>query len=155
MSENLQQRWRRRMLRYTLRFFALESPSAERLLFGTAMHESAGLQYLHQINGPALGVYQMEPATLADLWENFLAYHEDWAEILVRVTPPASAPEDPLCLLDMTYATMAARFQYMRFPEPLPNVDDLEGLARYWKQYWTHLGKGTEQQFIDAVKRYE
>lgn len=156
MSESLQQQWRRTMLRYTLRFFALWCPSSERLLFGTGMLESGGLQYLRQIRGPALGVFQMEPATLADLWKNYLAYHEEKADLLERAAPVSCRVEDPICLLDMWYATVAARLQYLRFPEPLPAESDLPGLARYWKTYWnTAAGKGTEQQFMDAVLQYE
>lgn len=39
------------------------SESAVNLLLMTAAHESRGGTYLKQINGPALGVYQMDQLT--------------------------------------------------------------------------------------------
>ena len=65
---------RREVLRPTLRYLELWSPAAENLVIGTAAHESGGCRYLTQIGGPALGLYQIEPATHDDLWTNFLAY---------------------------------------------------------------------------------
>jgi hypothetical protein len=49
--------------------------AAEELLLGTALQES-GLIYRRQLNnGPALGLFQMEPATHDDIWADFLTYH--------------------------------------------------------------------------------
>ncbi len=47
------------------------SLESEMLLMGTAAHESL-LIYTHQIGGPALGYFQMEPATHDDCWTNYL-----------------------------------------------------------------------------------
>ncbi|WP_328286209.1 hypothetical protein [Kozakia baliensis] len=58
----------------TLAALGLGSPSAVNLVTGTALAESRGA-YLRQINGgPALGFWQMEPATHDDCWENFLNF---------------------------------------------------------------------------------
>ena len=49
----------------------LWSPSAEELVLGTAIVES-GLTYLKQHgDGPALGLWQVEPPTHEDLYTNF------------------------------------------------------------------------------------
>lgn len=47
------------------------------LLMMTAAHESNGCSYIKQINGPALGVYQMEPSTEADIWDNYLEFNTE------------------------------------------------------------------------------
>src|SRR5690242_4274185 len=48
------------------------SPFAEALLLATAAHESH-FEYLAQEQGPARGIYQMEPRTVADLYDNYIA----------------------------------------------------------------------------------
>ena len=61
--------------------------AAERLLMGTAAQESQ-FRYLRQIGGgPALGLWQMEPATFADLWRRFEARF-DLREWTVYGAPP-------------------------------------------------------------------
>ena len=51
------------VIRPALRALDLWSPAAEDLVLGTAAQES-GLAYLRQIGGgPALGLWQIEPAT--------------------------------------------------------------------------------------------
>ena len=55
----------------------LWSGAAENLLVGTSLVES-GLFYVRQLRGgPALGFFQMEPATHDDIWRNYLAYRGD------------------------------------------------------------------------------
>ena len=45
------------------------SPAARALLLGTAAQESAMGRYIRQLRGgPALGIFQMEPATHDDIW---------------------------------------------------------------------------------------
>ena len=56
---------------------------AETLLLGTAKAES-GLIYLKQLKGPALGLYQNEPKTHKDTWDNYLKYKPELAKL---VTP--------------------------------------------------------------------
>ena len=46
------------------------SQDAVTLLTGTAAKESIVGKYVKQINGPALGIYQIEPNTHQDLWHN-------------------------------------------------------------------------------------
>jgi len=160
----VQAKFRTAIISPALRWMGAHSPAAERLLYGTAMHESAGLLYARQIEGPARGAYQMEPATLADLWANWLFYRPAQAQWL-RAAGPAVVlgaegkgidPAAAINLFSPLYATVAARLHYMRDPEPLPDAEDLESLARYYKRVWnTHLGKASEQDFVDAVQRYE
>ena len=59
-------------VRPALEMIELWSQVAEDLVMGTAAQEShfSYLEQLHQ--GPALGMWQMEPATFRDIWINFL-----------------------------------------------------------------------------------
>ena len=65
------------IIRPTLQKINLWSEAAENLLLGTAAQESLLGTYLKQNgNGPALGIYQMEPNTHKDIWIHYLNYHE-------------------------------------------------------------------------------
>lgn len=54
------------IIKPSLTHIGLWSPAAEQLVLATAMAES-NLRYLQQINGPALGLYQIEPITHRDM----------------------------------------------------------------------------------------
>ena len=62
------------VIRPALEKLSLWSLSAEELVLGTAIVES-GLTYLKQHgDGPALGLWQVEPATHDELYTNFLNF---------------------------------------------------------------------------------
>lgn len=150
------------------------SEAAVELLLATALHES-NLIYLKQINGPALGVYQMEPATHDD---HLLWLVEDWRShkpgegkrptpVSWRLSDAELLPNDwdeypvtgrfsHLLATDLAYATAMARVHYWRVPEALPEAGDAEGMARYYKVYWnTHLGAATIEQFLAAWNQHK
>ena len=128
------------------------SSSAVNLLLGTAIQESR-LTYLRQMgNGPALGVYQMEPDTHDDIWENFLTYREGLASLIEK---SFRIKTSEALVWDMGYATAMARVHYYRVPEALPDADDVSKLATYWKKYYnTPEGKGTPLEFIEKYSVY-
>ena len=146
------------VIRPTLQRLDLWSESAEKLLLGTIAHESAGGEYLHQIGGPALGIYQIEPPTHQDVWENFLRYRSGLMLKIQDLIPPGHRKRthggwvcgsDSLLITDLTYATAIARVIYLRAPLRLPEPDDMQGLADYWKKYYnTPLGKGTTEKWL-------
>ena len=158
------------IVRPTLEYLNLWSQSAEDLLLGTAAQESAMGTFLVQLNGPALGIYQMEPKTWKDIYENYLNYREPFREKVDTLrlqfwTDPLNKDGLHQILGNLYYATALARVHYLRVPEALPiKGENLEGeahadyilsLARYWKRYYnTPLGRGTEEEFIDNYKRY-
>ncbi len=115
------------VVRPSLDSIGLWSPAAERLLLGTAIVESE-LTWLRQHgDGPARGVYQIEPATHDDIWAHYLAYRERLAERVARLA--GERPRLDQLAWNLGYATAIARLVYYRRPEPLPPADDLAGLA--------------------------
>jgi len=142
-------------LQPTLVKMGMHSAAAEKLLLLTACHESQGFRYRRQIKGPALSYFQVEPATLDDLYENYLAYRP-----AKRATLDAHQPDDVTTLYALehsdAYAVACARMIYARVKDPLPSVDDEDGLAGYAKQHWnTPAGKATAQKYLDDYKRYK
>jgi len=145
------------VIRASLEPIALYSTAAGQLLLGTLAVESQMGHFLHQIGGPALGIYQIEPSTHLDIWENYLNFNNQLANQITALMPtPMSVPDDGLLMTDLRYATIMARLVYYRQSEPLPNVDDIAAQGAYWKKYFnTPLGKGSEAGYIDACKRFD
>jgi hypothetical protein len=129
----------------------LNSLAARELLLGTALQES-GLKYLAQLgNGPARGIFQMEPATHDDIWKNFLAYKPDLANRLQGTAIKQSAE---MMVGNMWYAAGMCRIHYYRVKAPLPAAGDLYGQAGYWKEYYnTPLGAGTVDEYVHNYRR--
>jgi hypothetical protein len=135
----------------TLVELGLYSDSAVNLLLGTCAQESKMGTYLKQINGIALGIYQIESKTHDDVWENYLNYNTILRDKISRF----SECKANNLITNLAYSTAIARIIYLRVPERLPNAYDVAGLARYWKQYYnTEQGKGCVADFIANYKRY-
>ncbi|MCE2576012.1 hypothetical protein [Komagataeibacter sp. FNDCR2] len=124
----------------TLQAIALDGPAAVNLLTGIALAESRAA-YLRQFNGPALGLWQMEPATHEDCWNNFL--HATAQAALTPRIRTLLSPEPRLRQLvsNLRYACAMARVQVFRAPAPLPPATDAAALSAYHKQFYnTALG---------------
>lgn len=132
--------------------------AAERLILGTMLQESRG-KFIDQITGkddttfgPAVGYFQMERATHDDIWANYLNYKKD---LTLRVRCLMGEVPEPFEQLatNFAYAVAMCRIHYRRVPEKLPDGDNLEELAKYWKDHYnTHMGKGTVGEFYLHAK---
>ena len=128
------------------------SENAENLIIGTAAQESH-LEYVHQIGGPALSLFQMEPATYNDIWDNYLTYREDLATKILDSIDAAGIPNANRLMWDLRFSAIMCRVHYRRVQDPLP--DTVEGMAAYWKKHYnTEHGAGTEHEFIVNYRKY-
>lgn len=139
------------------------SKSAEELLMLTAATESHLGTYFLQIGGPALGIFQMEPATEACIWNNYLMYDRRGIRQKVEVLLPKNAHIRQM-VHNISYQIAMCRIHYYRKPELLPGVKynndntitafSLSELARYWKKHYnTYQGKGTYDKAINDYMR--
>lgn len=154
---------RSQVIKPALERIGLYSPAAANLLLGTAIVESTvgRITHLVQRGGPALGIYQVEPSTHRDTWENFLRYR---GELRAKVDQLASQrwrnqianmafPADDELVWNLGYATAIARIKYYRDPMPLPGAVDLPQLGLYWKRvYNTGRGAGSIEHWLDKVE---
>jgi hypothetical protein len=141
----------------TANAFRLYSVAAVELLVGTALKESGGLRWRRQLNqGPARGLFQMEGATYADIWRNYLAFRPALAEaIRSAFTPAGGELTFDQITDDDAYAAVMARLHYLRVPAPLPPAGDVQAQAMYWKQHYnTKLGKGTVASYVETWTKY-
>ncbi len=138
-----------------LESIGLNSSAAVNLLLGTCAQESSMGTFLHQINGPAVGMYQMEPLTYTDIIVNYLTYRPDLKRKILYTCHFDSFPSYDQLISNLGFATIMTRIHYYRVFEPLPEASDVKGLAAYWKKYYnTPAGKGTEEEFISNYERY-
>ena len=145
---------RRLIIEPVLNHFHIYSTAAENLLVGTALHESH-LTFLEQNGGgPALGIYQIEPDTLKDLYKNYLSYRPDLLAKADSTKGEFPSRTDALTG-NLFYATAVARLIYYRKRPPLPRADDVEGLANYWKRHYnTPSGKGRVEDWINSYEEH-
>ena len=120
-----------------LKRIGLASPAAINLVTGIGLVES-GYRTRKQVNGPALGFWQMEPATERDCWVNFLDYRPFLAGLIRGVIHP-NQPQSTLLLVDDTYAAILCRIRLYRSPDPLPSPDCALALCQYWKLHYNSL----------------
>ena len=130
----------------------LDSAAVQELLLGTAIQES-GLRNIQQVGGPALGYFQMEPATHDDIWATFLSYRPELASRVKSLLPDGVPTPDQLISCPV-YAAAMARLRYERAPAPLPPVGDLAGQAAYYKQWYnTPEGAATLDEYMSNWTR--
>ena len=131
------------------------SEEALELLMFTCAVESNGGTYIKQLNGPALGIFQMEPATYNDIWQNYLIYKSD---ILLRLLHSFSAhrmPEEDRLMYDLRFATAMTRIHYFRVNAALPAVGDIDGIWDYYKTHYnTALGAADKTGAIERYKAF-
>ncbi|TXG98580.1 MAG: hypothetical protein E6R08_04025 [Nevskiaceae bacterium] len=137
------------------------SDAAVELLLGTMAHESR-FEFLDQVTGPndttlgpAIGFYQIEPATCRDIFETYLnaSSRRGLSDRVLSLLAARPAMDDQLAG-NLNFATAIARLKYWRSPEPLASPGDIAGHARVWKRvYNTVNGAGREADFINAYQR--
>lgn len=142
----------RTLIADTLQGIGLYSDKVTELLLGTCAQESHLGKYRKQLGGgPALGIFQMEPATFRDICDNYLRYKPDLQAKIKSVSGVEYFDAGELVDNDRL-AICFARVHYLRVKEPVPG--DLPGWARYWKKYYnTPKGKGKEDEFIANYER--
>lgn len=154
---------RTQIIRPALQAVDLWSDAAENLLLVTGAQES-GYAFIQQIGGgPALGFWQMEPATHDDCWANYIEYRRPLLHALWDVAGTADLvdgsggemPNSDLLMTNPQYACAMARVKYLRSTLPLPEANDAAGMwAIYKAVYNTAAGAATEAEFMNAWDRW-
>jgi hypothetical protein len=136
-----------------LKGLKLYSDEACNLVLGTCAQESQMGRYIRQVNGPALGIYQMEPRTHDDIWQRYLPSQARVTSDLMIICKFAAKPTSYQLVHNLFYATAMCRIFYLRIPDTIPKT--LEGQAEYYKRWYnTPLGAATTDQYIANYKRY-
>ena len=112
------------------------------LMLGTMLVESSGEFLTQAEDGPARGLFQMEIATYADCWSNFLRFPAN-ADVLATVQSTVGSGQfsgsQAMCG-NFYFACAMARVKYIRVAAALPDDNDAEALANYYKTYYNTAG---------------
>ena len=135
-------------IRDTLKYLDDYSLSAENLLLGTAAQESGLGLCMHE--GKRWGIYHLTTTIHKAVWDKYLIHNPELASRIRGIAGQHSFLADPNAELitNLKYATAIAWMVYRRCNQPLPDADDVEGLAKYWHRHFHPKPIGSEQQFI-------
>ena len=126
------------------------SKNASMLLLSTAAIESKCGHYIKQIGGPALGIWQMEPATHEDIWMNCDVLDGCVGQDVALLAGIHKADAGSMVIYPM-YACAMARLKYSMDSAPLPPYDNIRAVYDYYKRiYNTPLGASTYEKFKQA-----
>ena len=151
------------------------SIKARFLLLCTSAIESDCGHYIKQVNGPALGIWQMEPDTHDDIWENCDVCYGDLGQKVMELSLKENTPDSDSVLFDglndliesPMYACAIARLKYSMTPEPLPEYTgdaniDLRAFYDYYAKFYhgvdkdgKELGKSTYTKWATAIARLD
>lgn len=142
----------RQMVRDVLLNWDMYSGGMEELLLLTAAVESDFGKYWRQVGGPAEGIFQMEPATTEDMWNNYV-----WVQTTYKPINLFEQFNNSNLLYDLEYQIVWAALHYIRSGVNIPEhyTGDDAQLARIWKNHWnTHLGMGSKLKAIQKYRKY-
>ena len=135
------------------------TPEARLLLLATAAIESDCGYYIKQVNGPALGIWQMEPDTHDDIWYNcdalssFTEFDQtDLVELLITFSIGGECNSKDM-IDSSLYACAMTRLKYSMDSESLPKItgdrkiDEVEFYKYYKRVYNTNLGASTFEKW--------
>lgn len=143
----------------THKALGLWSQSADRIVLCTFQTETQ-FDAVRQDIGPrrygaAYGLSQMEKATFDDHVKHMEKRNPEIKELIIKICNLDVFPDVEALTWNDRLAVCMTRYHYKRVPDPLPDVNDLEGMARYWKKYYnTPMGAGTVEKFIKDCKQF-
>lgn len=144
----------RNVIRSTLEFLGLRREDWERLLMLTVCTESDMGRYLHQVKGPAKGIWQVEPETERTVLNWLEKREKGMYEKVKRLRVPARLDIHEM-EYNLAYAVAVAVNVYrMRKvnPHPKSGVEDLANI--YKKHYNTYKGKATVKGVLEKLEAY-
>ena len=155
MSQSLDPKYLRQLIKDTLTPLNLYSADVEELLMYTSANEShLGFYRLQQPSHIAKGIFQDEDEDFNDLYANYLKYHPTLMQqvnALSTVQPPT-----PMELVNNDkFAVVVCRAHYLRSSGSIPHATDLDGIWNYYKiHYNTIKGAATKDGADACYKKY-
>lgn len=132
--------FQKNLINPTLLQLNLYSDAASNLLLGTGLQESC-------LGKLSSNIFQIDLTTAEDIKNNYLAFRPQLSKAVDKLYDPTHSQEWNL-KNNIPYEIAIARIVYLRSRHDLPDANDSEALARFWKDnYNTYLGKGTVQQY--------
>lgn len=141
------------IIKRALHDLSMYSPEAEELLVFTCAVETNGGSFIKQVNGPALGIYQMEPRTYNDIWQNYIMKKGSLILPMISNFNAGFMPDEYRLIYDLHFASGMCRLHYARVNEPIPSATDVNAIWNYYKKYY-NTPKGAAQK-DPSIKKFE
>lgn len=129
--------------------------NAEKLLLRTLIVESDSGKHLIQANdGPAVSFFQLEPATIYDIVDNYLVHRMDDYRLVSSFTTISLSSRHLAQEVrgNIQLSVLFARLQYLRAKGAIPLTRNIFGQMTYWKhKYNTVSGKGSIPKAVSMV----
>lgn len=122
----------------TLNHLGEWSEAAENLLMATAAQASDLGFHLLNRRSRGFGIFQISANSHLDIWDHYLVKDPDLASSVRGLASQHEFLSHPHAELatNLSYATAIAWMIYRRCDQPLPDADDIEGIAKFWAEYW-------------------
>ena len=133
------------IIEWTLNRMDMYSDDAAAMIYRTGMAET-GYKHLKQMGGgPAIGFFQIEPATI----DNYVAYRPQIKTDLYALGFDEKDGEMRV-MSNIALQVAFCRLCYRRDKNAIPSLENMKAQAKYWKKvYNTKLGKGTVEHFME------
>ena len=138
-----------------LEFFPepLRTPNRKQFMVAIGLVES-GYNYVAQVpEADALGFWQVQLGTYRDNILNFLEFKNEFNDgwSLIKKIHQATYPS---MTSDCVFACYMGAITVYRAPAALPEYNDIEGMAKYWKTYYnTSQGAGSIEDALQLMKQ--
>ncbi len=116
--------------------------------------ESAGGTYVRQVNGPALGIYQLEPNTFSDLWFNYILRKPDIVNLLSLNLGVHRLPDPIEVITDLKLATAFCALLYKYRKAQIKSIDPNDLWDVYKPLYNTQKGAAVKDKSIAAYYKF-
>lgn len=140
----------------TIQAQGLYSRNALHLLLLTSAQETHLGTYLRQWpHGPGRGIFSMEPIAERDIWERCLLVHDYRRRALTRISGVFSMENNGAMEWNLAYQICMCRLHYLLVPDPLPDYEDVRGMACYWDHFYNkNPKKGFPEEAMLNYRRY-
>ncbi len=126
---------------------------AELLVFTCAV-ESAGGTYIKQIHGPAVGIFQIEPAVFTELWVNCIIRNPSYINLLTMNFHVHQMPKPDELMTDLKLSAAICGLYY-KWKKVNPLQMDAEYLWGLYKEFYnTKNGKAEHETSLKAYAKF-
>lgn len=146
--------FREDILTPALEALQFREPELKELLVFTCAVESAGGTYVKQKEGPALGIYQLEPRSFSDLWHNYVLRRPDIVNLLSLNLGVHRVPDPREIITDLKLATALCAMYYKWKKVNLQSMDEETLWNAYKTFYNTEKGAATKDKSIAAYRKF-
>ncbi|NIB43278.1 hypothetical protein HBA55_26965 [Pseudomaricurvus alkylphenolicus] len=138
----------------TLLHLGDDRPCVENLLMGTAAQASGLGFHLTSDNNEGLGIYQIQPQTHIQLWDQYLINDPDLASRIRGLASQHEFLAHPHAELatNLSYATALAWLKYQQAGAVIPDGAGLATLAEIWHRYWCQSETLNPESFINSYR---